>query len=265
MNLDQYFQVKRDLQNLVGGVRLRYAEWEFLMKLDGRLTLREVGRVNGLTEEELTSMVNRFIELQFIETGELSYDEFLHLRRNEVVRPLEVVKPKMGSSSLATSAGTPNAPSTQHRIPAFAPLPVPKQQQATIERAPFPWPTFERLEKPAAQPSSPAPVIPAPAAPAEDAPTAPAAFTSEPIQRKMSLKALMDFIMKHAGGDSSAGHLMVYRVFMRIETRLLKRNGIHSLRFQEDRVVADAELEKALLDSVTNALGVTCPEEVFVA
>ena len=81
----------------------------------------------------------------------------------------------------------------------------------------------------------------------------------------MSLKALMDFIMSYAGGDSSAGHLMVYRVFMRIETRLLKRNGIHSLRFQEDRVVADMELENALLESVKSALGVACPDNVFVS
>lgn len=82
--------------------------------------------------------------------------------------------------------------------------------------------------------------------------------------RKMNLKAVMNFITNHVGGDANAGQLAVYRVFMRVDTKLLKRNGITSLRFQEDRIVSDPELEEAVLGSTRIALGVGCPDDVFV-
>jgi hypothetical protein len=70
--------------------------------------------------------------------------------------------------------------------------------------------------------------------------------------------------VNNVGGDVNAGQLAVYRVFMRVDTKLLKRNGITSLRFQEDRIVSDAELEEAVLGSTRKALGVGCPDDVFV-
>jgi len=95
-------------------------------------------------------------------------------------------------------------------------------------------------------------------------PKTPAALPATTRGRKMNLKAVMNFITNHVGGDANAGQLAVYRVFMRVDTKLLKRNGITSLRFQEDRIVSDPELEEAVLGSTRIALGVGCPDDVFV-
>lgn len=82
--------------------------------------------------------------------------------------------------------------------------------------------------------------------------------------RRMSLRALMNVIENHAP-NREAGQLDIYRVFVRVDTVLLKRNGIETLRFTEDRLVADPELEQALVKSMKKTLGLECPESVWVA
>jgi hypothetical protein len=56
-----------------------------------------------------------------------------------------------------------------------------------------------------------------------------------PETPKLSLRALMDLIENHAG-NREAGQLDVYRVFVRVDTSLLKRNGIETLKFTDDRL-----------------------------
>lgn len=80
---------------------------------------------------------------------------------------------------------------------------------------------------------------------------------------RLSLKNVVEFVLGRAP-DLNAGHLDVYRIFIRVNTQLLKRNGIHSLRFEEDRIITDAELQEAILNSVQKTLGVSCPREVFI-
>ena len=77
------------------------------------------------------------------------------------------------------------------------------------------------------------------------------------------MKALMRFIIDRAQ-DPTSGQLDIYRVFIRVDTHLLKRNGITSLRFTEDRLIADPELQQAITASVRKSLGVSCPNQVFV-
>jgi hypothetical protein len=81
--------------------------------------------------------------------------------------------------------------------------------------------------------------------------------------RRLSLKNVIDFII-HNAADLNAGQLDVYRVFIRVNTQLLKRNGIHSLRFTDDRVITDPELQDAILQSVDRTLGLSCPDDVFI-
>lgn len=81
--------------------------------------------------------------------------------------------------------------------------------------------------------------------------------------RRLSLRALMNVIEKHAG-SREAGQLDVYRVFVRVDTVLLKRSGIETLRFTEDRLVSDPELEQAIVRSVKKTLGLDCPDSIWV-
>lgn len=81
--------------------------------------------------------------------------------------------------------------------------------------------------------------------------------------RRFSVRALMNLIEGRAG-SREAGQLDVYRVFVRVDTLLLKRNGIETLRFTEDRLISDPELEQALVRSLKKTLGLDCPESVWV-
>jgi hypothetical protein len=83
-----------------------------------------------------------------------------------------------------------------------------------------------------------------------------------PPVRVMSLQAVIQFILNQHP-DPTAGHLATYQVFMGISTQLLKRNGITSLRFQDDRLITDPELQNAIADNIKKVIGVTCPEEVY--
>ncbi|HEV7765397.1 MAG TPA: hypothetical protein VGQ76_10375 [Thermoanaerobaculia bacterium] len=81
--------------------------------------------------------------------------------------------------------------------------------------------------------------------------------------RKLSLRALMNLIETQAG-SREAGQIDIYRVFVRVDTTLLKRSGIETLRFTEDRFVSDPELEQAIVRSVKRTLGLECPETLWV-
>lgn len=113
--------------------------------------------------------------------------------------------------------------------------------------------TFEPLPLPPEEPrmSAPTPRAPLPSTAANAA------------SRSLSLRALMGFIIRETG-DTDAGQLNVYRAFLRVDPQLLRRNGITTLRFEDDRVVSDPELQRAIVGSVEQTLGRRCPPEVFV-
>ena len=120
--------------------------------------------------------------------------------------------------------------------PSEAP-PAPKPGTSTAEVKTTPAPAFSPLPKPSATTTPP---------------------------RTMSLQNVIQFILNQ-NPDPTAGHLATYQVFMGIDTQLLKRNGITSLRFQDDRYITDAELQTAISDNIKKVLGVTCPDDVFIA
>ncbi len=82
--------------------------------------------------------------------------------------------------------------------------------------------------------------------------------------RSMSLQSVIQFILNR-NPDATAGQLATYQVFMGIKTDLLKRNGITSLRFQDDRLITDAELQAAIAQNIQKVLNVSCPDDVFTA
>ena len=82
--------------------------------------------------------------------------------------------------------------------------------------------------------------------------------------RALSLKQLMAFLIGRARSRDQ-GQLDVYKVFLRVRRDALERNGITTLRFDDDRVVRDPELLEAIAQAVESVLGVSLPAEAFVA
>src|SRR5262249_6614877 len=124
----------------------------------------------------------------------------------------------------------------QERSP--SPVPLPPKAVSRVSRVPQPAFGFKPPPSPAADRKEIAPM---------------------PRSRRLSLRALMTVIERHSGGRE-AGQLDIYRVFVRVDTALLKRNGIETLKFTEDRLVSDPELEQAIVRSVKKTLGLDCPD-----
>lgn len=110
--------------------------------------------------------------------------------------------------------------------------------------------------------SAAAPEAPAAAKPGPPAPV----FTPlppPPPAKTMSLLSVIRFIQEQ-NRDKTAGQLAVYRVFMGVDTRLLKKNGIQSLRFQDDRLITDHELQQSISENVSRALRKNLPQNVYL-
>ena len=223
------YQPKRNWNELSEEAKLRQWEWRILVAFDGIRTLGQAMEHTGLKREEMAALLQKFHTLDLLEEREVSFADFL---KSEAMHQDEQETVGIAGQPLRVmppATAIPNPP----QIPQIHPLP------------------------PAPQVTQPSRFIPLPS---------PGALPAQAVRgvRKLNLKAVMNFIASQVGGDVNAGQLAVYRVFMRVDTKLLKRNGITSLRFQEDRIVSDAELEEAILGSTRKALGVGCPDDVFV-
>lgn len=80
--------------------------------------------------------------------------------------------------------------------------------------------------------------------------------------RTLRLRALLAFVVSRAA-ETEQGQLDVYRAFLKVDPKLLRRNGITTLRFEDDRRVSDPELIDAIVASVEEAIGERCPAELF--
>lgn len=81
--------------------------------------------------------------------------------------------------------------------------------------------------------------------------------------RKLSLRAVMNLIETNAG-SREAGQLDIYRVFIRVDTQLLRRSGIETLHFTDDRLISDQDLQNAIVRSIRRTLALDCPDAVWV-
>jgi hypothetical protein len=73
----------------------------------------------------------------------------------------------------------------------------------------------------------------------------------------------MDVLMRRAP-DPDSGQLDVYRTFLRVDPELLRRNGIVTLHFEDDRVVSDPELLEAIVVSTERTLGGPVPARIYL-
>lgn len=80
--------------------------------------------------------------------------------------------------------------------------------------------------------------------------------------RTLRLRELLRFVIERAV-DVESGQLDVYRAFLKVDPKLLRRNGVTTLRFEDDRRVSDPELVEAIVRSVEEAIGARCPAHLF--
>jgi hypothetical protein len=251
-------------QELPDDLRLRAIEWALYFAVDGKQTAAELGRQLRAEIVDRDTALTRLADFNLIEEQPLDASEYVRAlaaagdREERSLReyPISAAWP-------APTTGQAEAPPPPERsggesapvfrvvpsLPAGSPPSLLREVTDTVHRStlrqgrtaqpafgfkPLPIPNDETKEK-----------------------------RSMSGSRRLSLRALMNLIERQAD-SREAGQLDIYRVFVRVDTLLLKRNGIETLRFTDDRLVSDPELEQALIRSVKKTLGVTCPESIWV-
>ncbi|MEP7010278.1 MAG: hypothetical protein ABJC13_08170 [Acidobacteriota bacterium] len=226
------FELALAVDRLPADLRLRSLEWGVFFAVTGRHTVAQIGEHLCLRPADRDEAFARLVELGLLAERPLSAGEYL--RAASTVNG----EPRTLSGFLTAGlAGPPFQPvasaapdvSVLEPISDFEPLPLPEQEIVMTPDLPIPTiPTIHTLPPP------------------------------------LSLQAVMRFVVDQAP-DANAGQLDVYRAFVRLDPQLLKRNGITTLRFEEDRLLTDPDLKSALLKSVEQVVGRSCPPEVFVA
>ncbi len=238
------YRRKREPQELGADRKLRSLEWALYFAADGRQTARELGKQLRADAAECNAAIARLLALGLIEEQELDASEY--------VRALAAAGDGEEKSLREFLIGAAQPVALPQRAALPQPQPVTSPQSV---------PPRVSLVRPARPASTPPPAFGFTPLPTPE--STPKEIRSMPRSRSLSIRALMNLIESQAG-SREAGQLDVYRVFVRVDTVLLKRNGIQTLRFTEDRLVSDPELEQAIVKSVKKTLGLDCPESVWV-
>lgn len=223
-------------------LRLIAREWALYFAVDGTHTAAELGRRMRVEPDDRDEALARLLRLGLIEERPLSASEYTSALAASGDREEKTLHEFL----LGASGGRPAQPAAEARphlreVPAAAGNDAPPSPAVRAMR-PLPPLAFRPLPPPILHGKEKQPMT---------------------VSRKLSLRALMNLIETRAG-SSEAGQLDIYRVFIRVDTLLLKRSGIETLRFTEDRLVSDPELEQAIVRSVKKTLDLDCPESVWV-
>lgn len=94
---------------------------------------------------------------------------------------------------------------------------------------------------------------------------APPAAPPEPPARRLRLSRIINLVVQQAQ-DPTEGQILMYRIFLRVPSELMRRNGIKSLSLVDESTETDDEL---LIDAISAAYsrctGNPMPDEVFVS
>lgn len=224
------YRLVRELSEIPHDLKLRNVEWGVLMSITGEHPAGLIGKSFDLDQNERRGVFARLLETGLIEEQPVTWREYL--RAN------------------ALSAG-PSGDDRRNDLRTFlrAGVTLPAPSVGTEPSDP------DRRQRELTRPVRTQPV--------------PMAFTPletprpEARRKRLSLKVLMRHILDRAP-DANSGQLDVYRVFIRVDTKLLKRSGIDTLRFEDDREVDDPELQQAIGRSLERTLGMSVPADAFV-
>ncbi len=220
------FELALAVDRLPADLRLRSLEWGVFFAVTGRHTVAQIGEHLCLRPADRDEAFARLVELGLLAERPLSAGEYL--------RAASTVNGEPRTLSGFLTAGLAGPPFQ----PVASAATDPSADLAISDFEPLPLPEQEIVMTP----DLPIPTLPPP----------------------LSLQAVMRFVVDQAP-DADAGQLDVYRAFVRLDPQLLKRNGITTLRFEEDRLLTDPDLKSALLKSVEQVVGRSCPPDVFVA
>lgn len=241
----------RDPLDLPHDLRLIALEWALYFAVTGKHTVGELGRQMRAGDLEREAAFGRLVGLGLIEEQELGASEYVSAlaaggdREERTLREFLMNVAPPAAASVETEEGgevSDHETSAEPRLRQVADKAVSSPRIAPRPGRVAPPLAFKRLPSPEEVPKE-------------------NRLMSRP--RKLSLRALMNLIEKQAG-SREAGQLDIYRVFVRVDTVLLRRSGIETLRFTEDHLVSDPELEQAIIRSVKKTLGLDCPETVWV-
>jgi hypothetical protein len=265
------FQRKTEPSGLPRNLRLRALEWALYFAVSGRHTAAELGRQMQTDSAETREALGRLVSLGFIEEKLLDATEYLRGlaatgdRSEKSLREFLVGVAQPGPTLVGAEAVAGDGPLSERsevgRTKPPAPIPPPRIEETGPARPLVAEGAAEGRSVTLRPARPPVPVFgfqPLPSPGDESKESGPM-----PRSQKLSLRALMNLIASKAG-SREAGQLDIYRVFVRVDTALLKRNGIETLSFTDDHLVADEELEKAIVNSVKKTLGLVCPESVWV-
>lgn len=228
------FRRATEPMGLDGGLRLRALEWALYFAVTGTETMAELAKRLRAERAECGEALLRLAQLGLIEERTLDANEYVHALAAAADRDEKSLREFLAGA--------------MRPLPAPAPVPQPEAANA-------PEPPRPKLRE-VARPAFGFKPLPLPGQQKENG-------SMSSASRKLSLRALMNLIERQAGSREAA-QLDIYRVFVRVDTLLLKRNGIETLRFAEDRLISDPELEQALVRSVKKTLGLDCPEDMWV-
>ncbi len=223
------------------GLRLLPAEWGLLRAADGRRCALELAADLRLDPPETTAALATLEQRGLVRQSPVTLENYVRIAaavRGFAGEPIAL------STFLAGHGDQPPHPEATE--PVVPPAQVPSRHESRGE----PLPAFgARVPRPANAPAF--------------RPLAPA-LSQQKGPRSLSIGALIRSITNRYG-DPTSGQLAVYRVFMGIPTTLLRREGIHTLRFDEERFVKDPELIDSLQTAVKKNIGSDIPEEIYVA
>jgi len=262
---------RRTDEPLPEGLRLKALEWALYFAVTGRHTAAELGRQMRAEAAERDEALTRLMTLGLIEEQELDASEYVRAlaaagsREERTLREFLMAAAQPAAAPVETNEGSEAHPSPRQA----------GHGSATTRQAVPALPAVSRRPGPREVADI---TLHVPGGAHRPRRTSPPAFGFKPLpspnddrketlpmsaSRRLSLRALMNLIESQADSQE-AGQLDIYRVFVRVDTTLLRRNGIVTLRFTEDRLVSDPELEQALVMSLKKTLGLNCPESVWV-
>ncbi|MEM9554011.1 MAG: helix-turn-helix domain-containing protein [Acidobacteriota bacterium] len=278
------YRLAYDLSALPADLELYNVEWGVLFALSGEHTVAEIGDYFGLDGATTTGVFRRLLEHGLIEERAVAHGEYLRAQATVTDRrPRTLAAFLRGAAAPRVSTGaqhaaerpqaSPPRPATPPPVP---PAPPSAARESVASPSPQdPWRYDQDLTRPVPTVRRSGDTIAFQPLGSPDAPSPPAVRRVEATPlgdlepdleatRRLSLERMMRFIIDRAP-DLNAGQLDVYRVFIRVDTTLLKRNGITTLRFADDHLIDDPELQQAITTSVSHTLGIDVPETVFVA
>jgi hypothetical protein len=236
------YRRNKDPRELPATLKLRALEWAFYFAVTGTHTAAELARQMRAESGERDKAFSRLICLGLVAEQELDASEYLRALAASGDREERALHDFLLGAAQTASVPVDPAASETLQVPRPRLLEVPERTTTRPGRTPLPAFGFKPLPSP------------------DDDRKENLLMSAS---RRLSLRALMNLIERQAS-STEAGQLDVYRVFVRVDTVLLKRNGIETLRFTEDRLVSDPELEQALVGSLKKTLGLDCPESVWV-